>query len=218
MERIVDLTQTKNIVINLDSAVEEHAATAVMFGNLGMPFQRFSAIKHNAGPNPYGPHFIGCAKSHLATLKGMRSSCWNRVEQKPMPLMPTCVFEDDLLPTAAFSTRFSVPADTDAVYLGISNHGTIRNNNFGYAGIVMATQETPEFKRVYNMCSTHAMVYLSIDYVLAAEEIIYHYMRKGIACDVALAHIHKDFKILTPNDPYVYQKDQPELTNFSLKV
>tara|TARA_R110000803_G_scaffold156305_1_gene220838 strand:+ start:150 stop:554 length:405 start_codon:yes stop_codon:yes gene_type:complete len=130
----------------------------------------------------------------------------------------TVVFEDDIVSTKHLQTMFSVPADTDAVYLGVSNYGTIRNNNYGYAGIVLASQETADFKRIYNMCSTHAMVFLSQRYIDAAAKIIETYLDSGVPCDVALASIHKDFKVLTPNNPYFYQKDQPELTNFSLQV
>ena len=130
----------------------------------------------------------------------------------------TVVFEDDIVPTEHVKTTFSIPTDTDAVYLGVSNHGTIRNNNYGYPGIVMASQETANFKRIYNMCSSHAVLYLSQKYIDAAVNIIEAYLNAEVPLDVALPSIHKDFKILTPNSPYFYQKDQPELTNLSLEV
>ncbi len=204
MDRLIELTKTKNYVINVDSSKESMAECKNVLDQLGVPFERSSANTTSSPSNPYGNHFVGCGSSHLHLLKNMKPG--------------TVVFEDDIVPTDAFKLKFSVPEYTDAVYLGVSNHGTIRNNNFGYPGIVMATQETPEFKRVYNMCGTHAMLFLSQRYIDAAAEVIESYLNDFIPCDVALASIHKDFKVLTPNSPYFYQKDQPDLTNFTLKV
>ena len=82
----------------------------------------------------------------------------------------------------------------------------------------MGTRGTANFKRIYNMCSSHAVLYLSQKYIDAAVNIIEAYLNAEVPLDVALPSIHKDFKILTPNSPYFYQKDQPELTNLSLEV
>jgi hypothetical protein len=130
----------------------------------------------------------------------------------------TVVFEDDIIPTEFVATKLTIPEDTDMVYLGVSTYGTVRNNYFGYPGIVTATQETKTMKRVYNMCGTHAMLFLSQRYIDAAIEVIESFLNRLVPCDVALASIQKDFKVLTPNDPFFYQKDQPKATNFSLKV
>ena len=69
-----------------------------------------------------------------------------------------------------------------------------------------------------SMCSTHAILYLSDRYIKAAREVIMEYLNSSRAFDVGLASIHKDFNILTPNDPIFYQTEQPEFTKFSLKV
>tara|TARA_R110000765_G_scaffold66489_1_gene128797 strand:+ start:217 stop:792 length:576 start_codon:yes stop_codon:yes gene_type:complete len=191
-------------VVNVDSATEALEECTELLNVLNIPFERFSANTTPSPENPYGKHYVGCAMSHLTLLRSMKPN--------------TVVFEDDIIPTQHIKTKFSIPEDTDAVYLGVSNHGTIRNNNYGYAGIVLASQETNEFKRIYNMCSTHAMLFLSQKYIDAAADAIAVGLKNQIPCDVALASIHKDFKILTPNSPYFYQKDQPDLTNFSLQV
>lgn len=204
MEKSVSLEETKNYVINVDSATEELEECTELLNVLNIPFERFAANTTPSPPNPYGKHFVGCAMSHLTLLRSMEPG--------------TVVFEDDIAPTEHLQTKFCIPEDTDAVYLGVSNHGTIRNNNYGYAGIVLASQETPDFKRVYNMCGTHAMLFLSQRYIDAAADIIEKCLDAGVPCDVALASIHKDFKVLTPNSPYFFQKDQPDLTNFSLQV
>lgn len=204
MERIIDLTKTTNYVINVDSSTESILDCSNILDRLGIPFERFSADTTPSPPNPYGNHLVGCALSHLTLLKNMKPN--------------TVVFEDDIVPTQFVTTQFKVPEDTDMVYLGVSNHGTVRNNNFAYPGLVMASQETDSMKRVYNMCGTHAMLFLSQEYIDAAIEVIESFLNRLVPCDVALASIQKDFKVLTPNNPLFYQKDQPELTNFILQV
>ena len=204
MGKLIDITKTKNYVINVDSAVDSLTECTKVLRHLDIPFERFSANTTPSPPNPYGNHFVGCAMSHLTLLKSMKPN--------------TVVFEDDIVATEYVHTEFSVPEDTDMVYLGVSNHGTVRNNNFAYPGLVMASQETDTMKRVYNMCGTHAMLFLSQKYIDAAIEVIESFLKRLVPCDVALASIQKDFKVLTPNDPFFYQKDQPDLTNFSLQV
>lgn len=204
MEKDIDLRKTKNYVINVDSSKESMSQCKEVLDSLGIPFERHSANTTPSPPNPYGKHIVGCALSHLELLRSMDPG--------------TLVLEDDIIPTGNISLTFSVPSNTDAVYLGVSNHGTIRNNKFGYPGIVMASQETENFKRVYNMCGTHAMLFLSERYIRKASEVAESFIKNIIPVDVALASIHKDFNILTPNSPFFYQKDQPDLTNFELKI
>ena len=43
-------------------------------------------------------------------------------------------------------------------------------------------------------------------------------LKDGTPFDLGIASLHKDFNVLTPNDPWFYQTEQPELTNFSLEV
>jgi hypothetical protein len=170
MDRFIDLTKTKNYVINVDSSTESMAECKSVLDRLGLPFERSSANTTSSPSNPYGNHFVGCGLSHLHLLKSMEPG--------------TVVFEDDIVPTDALKLKFLVPDYADAVYLG----------------------------------GTHAMLFLSQRYIDAAAEVIESYLDNFIPCDVALASIHKDFKVLTPNSPYFYQKDQPDLTNFTLKV
>ena len=204
MERTIDLTKTVNYVINVDSDTSRLSEVTQVLDTLEMPFIRFSADTTPSPPNPYGKHLIACSKSHLSLLKKM----------KP----PTLVFEDDIVPTKNFSKTLSIPEDADAVYLGVSTYGTVRNNYFGYPGVVMTTQETETMKRVYNMCGAHAVLYLSQEYIDAAISIVENYIERQVIVDVTLPHIHKDFKILTPNNPFFYQKDQATATNLSLKI
>ena len=197
MEKGINLKDTNNILINLAEATNRLKDTKEILDGLEIPFKRFDAIKHEKG-------LVGCGLSHLKLLSVIKPG--------------TVIFEDDIGSMPNTTTRLLVPEEADAVYLGVSNHGYIRNEPYGYGGVVMVAQHTPQWKRVLNMCSTHAILYLSDRYIKAAREVIMEYLNSSRAFDVGLASIHKDFNILTPNDPIFYQTEQPEFTKFSLKV
>jgi hypothetical protein len=66
------------------------------------------------------------------------------------------------------------------------------------------------------MCSTHAILYLSQEYIDAAHGVITNCLKNGAPFDLGLAALHRYFTILTPNDPYFYQTEQEAFTKLSL--
>ena len=197
MEKNIKLTDTTNILINLDKDPARLKESKKVLSNLQIPFERFSAIEHSKG-------IIGCGLSHLKLLS----------EIKPN----TLILEDDIGNTSiAKDILLNVPEEADAIYLGISNHGYI-HRPMGVAETVLATQYTSEYKRIFNMCSTHAILYLSERYIDAAKNIVKQCLEQGTPFDLGLAAIHRHFNILTPNDPYFYQTEQEPFTNFSLQT
>ena len=82
----------------------------------------------------------------------------------------------------------------------------------------MASQYTEKFKRVFNMCATHSILYLTDKYKNAAEDIVHKCLAKGIPFDLGLASIHRHFVVLTPNKPFFYQQGQEPFTNLELEV
>ncbi len=197
MEKSISLKETQNVLINLEKATDRLEASTKVLGDLDIPFDRFEAVEHSLG-------IVGCGLSHLCLMKSLKPG--------------TVIFEDDIGSTKDANTFLTFPEDTDAVYLGVSNHGYIRKQPWGFAGVVLASQQTPTMKRVLNMCSTHAILYLSERYIKAVEEKIEECLKDGTPFDLGIASLHKDFNVLTPNDPWFYQTEQPELTNFSLEV
>jgi hypothetical protein len=195
MERYTHLNDTTNVLINLDSAKDRLRSCIKTFESIDLSFTRFEAIKHENG-------LVGCGMSHLALL------------EKMIPY--TLVLEDDVGVTDKFVKRLPIPEGTDAIYLGVSNHGYVWQRPMGIRDTVLATQYNKDYKRVFNMCSTHAILYISDRYIKAAKEIVSNCLDTGIPFDLGLASIHRHFNILTPNDPWFYQTEQPEFTNFSL--
>jgi len=197
MEKLIDLTNTTNYIINLDEDQNRLNQSMIEISKLGIEAQRFPAVKHTLG-------IIGCGSSHYKLLHGMGEN--------------TLVLEDDVCSLSSDKTIWSVPEEADAIYFGISNHGYIRNSPYGHKGVVLATQYNKNYKRVFNMCSTHAILYISKTYIDAAKDIVLKSLKENIPFDVGLASIHRNFNILTPNSPLFFQRDQPEFTNFELEV
>ena len=194
---LINLSSIPTYLINLEDATERlQGATAILNG-INQPFTRFEGLRHQVG-------VIGCGLSHLKLLNEAQS--------------PIFILEDDIECTKHLKEKIIIPSDADAIYLGVSNHGYVRNNVYGFRGTVLASRHSNDYLRVLNMCSTHAIIYLSEKYIEACRSVISSCLSKGIAFDVGLASIHRHFNILTPNDPWFYQKGQPEYTNFSLQV
>ena len=198
MEKSISLKDTINLLINLEKAHDNLENSTKVLDGLGIPFNRFSAIEHSLG-------IVGCGLSHLSLMKTIKPN--------------TLVLEDDIKTTDKVEVELRYPEEADAIYLGVSNHGYIRSHpTQGFRGVVLASQYTSRWKRVLNMCSTHAILYLSDRYIKAVSSKVEHCVHNGIAFDVGIASLHKDFIILTPNDPVFYQTDQPHFTNLSLQV
>ena len=199
MEEIteIDLSSIPTLLINLDNADDRLSKAGDVLSKASQPFERFNAIKHEVG-------VVGCGLSHLNLLHNLE--------------VPTLVLEDDIEATDHLSRRIIIPKNADAIYLGVSNHGYIRNQKFGFRGSVLVSRYSKEYLRVLNMCSTHAIIYLSKRYIEASKQIIDHCIRQGVAFDVGLASIHRHFNVLTPLNPWFFQSEQPEFTNLSLQL
>tara|TARA_Y100001973_G_C5138496_1_gene301636 strand:+ start:468 stop:1067 length:600 start_codon:yes stop_codon:yes gene_type:complete len=198
MEEITtQLNSISTILINLDEAVERLEKSKKLLESIGQPFQRFSGVKHEKG-------IIGCGMSHLALLSNIKPNC--------------LILEDDIGLTEHFKPSLRIPKNTDAIYLGVSDHGFVKISPHGHRGAVLASRHCNDYKKVYNMCSTHAILYLSERYIKACAQVIHSCLESNTAFDVGLASIHRHFNILTPNDPYFYQTEQPQYTKQSVPL
>jgi hypothetical protein len=191
----LNLSSIPTRLINLEGANERLGKSREVLAGIGQPFERFEGLRHEVG-------VIGCGMSHLKLLTDID------------PI--TLILEDDIDITEDTNKKITIPDGTDAIYLGVSNHGYIRNQNYGFKGTVLATAYSKDYLKVFNMCSTHAILYVSDRYIKACRSVITSCLQQGVAFDVGLASIHRHFKILTPINPWFYQTEQPKETNFSL--
>jgi hypothetical protein len=196
--KTLDLRTVPSLLLNLDSQVQRLASVKERLDLVGISFERFSAVLHSTP-------FIGCAKSHLSMLS---------------QIMPnTLVLEDDVVFTEEWNPVLEIPDEADAIYLGASRWGRLPlDTTRAFNDCVLASQYTSSWKRIFNMCSTHAILYLNEDFIKAALKITEACLNETIPFDLGMAQIQKDFIVLTPNKPMVYQAELPKDTLFTLEV
>lgn len=187
----LNLTDIPIYYINLDEDDEKRKRTETMLKCLGFKYvNRFSAIKHEAG------RIIGCARSHHEILK----------KTKP----PFIIIEDDCTLNKDFVNEVELPDDSDALYLGISHWGRYLNHSGPY---VHCEKINEEIVRVYNMLATHAIMYLTKEYVDICKRVSYYY---GYVIenhlDIGFAEIHKLYKIYSFDEPLFRQYEWSAVT------
>lgn len=202
---IIDLTKLDSYVINLDHQPERLNRVSTVLNSKNINFKRHKGVNIKELNLPNAKPVDGCAMSHLQLLSSLKT--------------PFIVFEDDVEMTEDWQSIIDVPSNTDAVNLGASTWGYVRPNlHYAYNNVVSVTQHTNKFKRTYNMCSAHGIVYITDNFRISVISSIKHSLNNGIPWDLNLAKIQKDFFYLIPNKPFIYQKDLPQYTNVELKI
>ena len=171
--------------INLDRDTDKRAYLEKTLKEVGFKnINRIDAIKGNPG-------IVGLSKSQNLALN-----------QIPAPFI---VLEDDC-DIKHFVAEIEVPDDADAVYLGNSPWGRVD----GYHGLMLRATKVenyPEMYRIYNMLSSHAILYLTDDYVgMCRRTTKYCSDVSQVPMDVPFAEIQKYFNVYAFNKPHFVQK------------
>jgi hypothetical protein len=196
--KTLDLRAVPSLLLNLDSQVQRLASVKERLDLVGISFERFSGVLHSKG-------VVGCGMSHFSILSQITPD--------------TLVLEDDVVFTEDWNPILEIPDEADAIYLGASRWGRLPlNPTRAFNDCVLASQYTSSWKRVFNMCSTHAILYLNEDFIKAASNIIETCLNENIPFDLGMAKIQKEFIVLTPNKPMVYQEGLPNDTNIVLNT
>ena len=119
---------------------------------------------------------------------------------------PFVILEDDADPKY-FKGTIEVPDDADAVYLGNSQWGYMQSQA-GFYLKYKPVKEIPDVFRIYNMLSSHAILYLTDEYVgLCKRTTKYCAEVFPMPMDVPFAMIQRFYNIYTINKPLFIQKD-----------
>jgi hypothetical protein len=172
------LKEIKTYYINLDKDEEKKEAMEKMLCELEFDYERFPGVQAE----------WGCEKSHHKLLsEGLKA--------------PFIVLEDDcVLKNQVID--LGVPEDIDFMYLGISAFGYYNGNITG----VLYKQITDEVSKVYNMLSTHAMLYLSDNYANMVKDIAYYCAYKSNQhFDKSIAEMAKYYEVYALSNPMFYQ-------------
>ena len=187
---ILDLASIPIFVVNCADRPDRLESISRQLDEFGLTFQVAHGISCQPG-------YLGCALSHLRaiSLAGLRP--------------PFLVLEDDCRLTPQFQCRLEVPDDADAFYLGISHWGMLPDDpDQGVMHATVATCHDSRFLRVHNMLSSHAIVYVSERFHLAARQVTLQYLLNARPFDIGLASLQRDHLVLTPSTPFVYQDEE----------
>ena len=178
----LDLRKIPVIYINLDKDVEKNEQMKVMLSDLGFE----NIIRLSAYSFPDKP-LSGCAFS------------WCNALQKVEP--PFLVLEDDCV-IKNFKPEIEIPDNTDALYLGISSWGRMN----GHSGPFVQYEKVGyNFLRLYNMLSTHSILYLSSEYTSLCAKIAKHWSDIGDHLDIGFAEVQKYYNVYAFDEPMFYQ-------------
>jgi len=193
-DRRIDLREIPCFVINCKEDVERRAFMERQLADLGIPFEIVPAVRAD-------PNWIGVAISHLKVLRLTRAE------------VPFLVIEDDCLFNDRFHHVWDVPAEADALYLGVSEFGLQTPGEFSWGRHRKIRWEpyAPSYLRVFNLLARHAVVYLSADYcerVIQSQIVALTNHSLPYPGDIGCAMLHAAHVILTPNDPVCRQTDR----------
>lgn len=182
----IDLREIPCFVINCWDDPDKRTFMERQLGDLGIPFEIVRGVRSD-------PSWVGVALSHLKVLRLTRAE------------VPFLVLEDDCAFNERFHPVWNVPAEADALYLGISEFGLQTPGEFswGKQNLNRWQRYDPIYLRVFNMLARHAVLYLSSDYcarVIESQVNALTNPRLPYPGDIGCAMLHASHTILTPVD------------------
>lgn len=189
----INLLKIPVFYINMTKDTNKNEYLSSKLKELGFEsITRIDAIQDKKG-------IIGLSKSQNLALSQIRP--------------PFIILEDDCDPKY-FTPEIEVPEDADAVYLGNSPWGRLN----GYHGLLTKTKKINENTyRVFNMLSSHAILYLTDSYVdICKRTTRYCIDTSNIPMDVPFADIQKYYNVYVFDKPHFIQKEYSgSMTNAS---
>ena len=192
----LDLKELNTLWINLDDQTERAKNITEEFEKIGLKnHTRISGIENKN-------RVLGCGLSMFQSVSTALKS------------LPTLILEDDVKTTEHYKNIIEIPDETDAIYLGISHWGMSQGLPHSTINGTHREYYNKTFLRIKNMCSLHAVIYLSEQYTNAIIEAIDECNVKNKSntyygnighVDIGTALTQKDFLVLTPNKPFYYQ-------------
>ena len=182
----LDLRDIPVLYINMDKDVEKRERIENHIDRLGFKTKiRVPGVVHRDGP------LAGCALAQYNAL----------YEVDP----PFIILEDDATPFD-YDPIISIPDDTDALYLGISSWGRMNSHSGPFVQWEYYFKEVDiNLLRVYNMLSTHAILYLNLEYISVCKKIAYHHHEINEHVDIGFTDIQKYYNVYAFNQPLFYQ-------------
>lgn len=126
------------------------------------------------------------------------------------------VFEDDVVPRNCFTEEIELPNDFEAVYLGTSKWGIIRDKEGNYVKSgphIQGSIINKDLMRIYNMLSGHAILYKKSEYVKKIYTLMNEAVKTQTYQDIEFAKTMKNYKVYAFMNPLFYQTSSENVTN-----
>ena len=179
----LDIRDIPLYYINLDSKVDDKTRLENLLFETG-----FKSVNRISGTLHEDPK-VGCALSHLEVMG-----------DKSIPT-PFILIEDDVDFTGV-KFEYDIPDDVDALYIGTSKWGRFLNHSGPF---VQYQKVNDDIVRVYNMLSTHAIIYFNDGYR--------EHLRRTCEYSANVAKYHLDVEYAENQKYYnIYALDVPFFT------
>lgn len=193
----IDIRDFPVYYINIDSQPERKDFAVNTLKGMGFTdINRVSGIEHH---NPT----VGCALSHLKVMSDKSIST------------PFLLVEDDIKYTGCDKFAYEVPNNVDSLFLGTSIWGRFLNFNGQFVQYKKVNQD---IVRVYNMLSTHAIMYFNEYYREHLSRVAYHSAYEiQDHLDVGYAETQRYYNVYSVNTP-VFKQNTHQSVGTSMPI
>ena len=193
----MEINKIPAFYINMDADTKKRESTESVLQILG--FENVTRVPGTVGSGK----ILGCTLAHIKAIDTALQATNGSF----------AIFEDDIFIKNP-NTKINIPETADALYLGISRWGIY--NGTGHRHIAIEKYDR-DLYRVYNMLSTHGILYLNREYAKLIMKAYDFFVSTSDAMDKANAELMKYFEVYALTDPMVYQDGINEKeTNFVL--
>lgn len=152
----IDLFEIDYYYINLEEHSDRRNSIVEKLTTLGIPDSRITRINGiRADGIPQDSVFRGCFMSQLEALKKARKFG-----------VPFIIVEDDI-EINSFERIVEIPDDSHCIYLGLSSWGfsPSKDSNLASLNSIITDNVNRRIARIFNMLSSHAIMYIDMGYV-----------------------------------------------------
>ena len=210
----IDLFEIDYYYINLEEHTDRRNSIVEKLSALGIPDSRIIRIDGiRAEGIPQDSVFRGCFMSQLKALKKARQFG-----------VPFIIVEDDIQ-INSFERIVEIPDDSHCIYLGLSSWGfsPSKDSNLASLNSIIIDNVNPRIARVFNMLSSHAIMYIDMGYVdelildlennLAGDKIkspvegieMKYFGGNFLPCDIVMATKQYHNRVYALRNPVFYQ-------------
>jgi len=192
----INLKNIPVVYINMDKDTDRNESMKSLIDTFG-----FTKHSRSSGEYVQGDSLKGCATSHYNILSQITTK--------------TIILEDDCKINNNTST-IEVPDDADAVYLGLSAWGYLKDNSKPGNYLFEQVKDFPGVYKVNGMLATHAILYISKEYIKTCERIAKFSMDNSVHVDQGFARVQRYFNVYAIDKPIFYQSSNFDATRIKL--